>query len=61
MEEIERVWHRDFNNVTKSIPESWILTLDDGSQFIRPEHTQEPRVQLLQKLATVGYARGWMP
>lgn len=61
MEEIERVWRRDFNNVTKNIHKSWILTLDDGSQWIRPEHADKPSIQLQKKLALVGYARGWMP
>lgn len=57
---VERVWRKDFNNVTKAIHESWIQTLEDGSQWIRPEHTEEVAVQLQRKLAIVGYARGWM-
>jgi hypothetical protein len=60
MEEIERIWRKDFNNVTAAIKKDWILTLSDGSQVIRLEHTTEPAVQLQQKLAQIGYAHGWM-
>lgn len=60
MSAVERVWRKDFNNTVKAIPESWILTLDDGARVIHPDHANEPVVQLQRKLAIVGFARDWM-
>jgi hypothetical protein len=57
---VKQIWRRDFNNVTALIQESWILVLKDGSMVIRMEHANEPAVQMQQKLALVGFARGWM-
>lgn len=56
----ERVWRRDFDNVSATIPTAWLVTCEDGFVGIAPEYRNRPQVEMYAKLCQVGYARGWL-
>ena len=58
---VKQRWQKDIIGVTKAIPEQWLIIVEDGTQWIAPEHANEPKVKMLQELMRVGYVYGWMP
>lgn len=60
MDAVERVWHKDFNNLHDAIPQEWLVTVEDGSTWIVAEHSNEEIVRRYLAHCTVGYARGWL-
>lgn len=59
-DEAQRVWARDFDNVTTAL-RPHVRTLDDGAQVVDEDTAPPAMVSLYRRLLEVGYARGWMP
>jgi hypothetical protein len=55
-----RQWIKDFMRTSEAIPASWIVTTEDGSTWINPEHAGNGVVHLYRELCLVGFARGWL-
>jgi hypothetical protein len=58
---VERVWRKNFADIARAIPASWLFTDEDGLMWIHPEHADEAVVRQHHELALVGFAKGWMP
>jgi hypothetical protein len=56
----ERIWRRDFTNLTEAIPPNWLITTEDGLMWILPEHQNNRIVKLYQDLYIIGAAKGWL-
>lgn len=57
---VEQVWLKNFNQVAEAIPESWRITVEDGTEWILPQYADEQLVRLHHELALVGFANGWL-
>jgi hypothetical protein len=53
-------WVQDFTATIAAIRAEWLVTVEDGSLWILPAYHDEPVVVLHRRLASVGFARGWL-